>query len=369
MKSSFQTNHSHTAARPVFFLIQLLFLSFLLFPARAQHLPYLQYLDDPWVDSVLSTLSFEEKVAQTLWMNTGTDRSVEHYIKLDRLVREVGIGGVVLTGSGSGSSEELADLATYYRSISRIPVAVATGDPRMFGFASGDDLGVHEDLLATEGKGEGGRHFVNVPGYPGPQALQAIGNDTLLTRLALHWSLGLTRLESQVLLAPVRDFRFGEVFRSANQLLSAKYQPGADAPKMERALSEITGFSSMIAADAAMTAGLAACFEPDVIREDRFAGEIRERLKQAGVNEAVITQRARMVLAFKYWAGLSQQHPAATPTLPALPHEIAERTPGTSTGTSIGRWSILGCGEPKRRLLGGTTRRGPAAATPRPPTR
>jgi len=38
----------------------------------------------------------------------------------------------------------------------------------------------------------------------------------------------------------------------------------------------------------------------------------------------------------------------------------------TSASSSIRRWTILGCGEPKTRLFGGTTRRGAAPATPPP---
>ncbi len=310
-------------------------------------MPFLQYMDHPWVDSVLATLTPGEQMAQTVWMRTGTGRSVEHYIKLDRLVREYGIGGLVFEESGGGGSgrigsavsggtgivvpgwgegtvsgttgsggpedrSELGALISYYRSISRVPLAVAAGSARMLAPGSPDAVTGHEDLVSVEWTGQAGngqagngQAWTGRQDYPGALALQAIGDEDLLNRLGLHWSRQMTRLGSQVLLEPVQNMYVGEALRQSHRLLSSKYQPGAGASEMERMLGEVTGFSSMIGADAAKTAGLAACFETDVILEDRLQEEIGSRLSAAGIDEAVIRRRARMVLAFKYWAGLA----------------------------------------------------------------
>ena len=291
-------------------------------PASGQHIPYIQYLDHPWVDSVLATLTPEEKVAQSVWMLTGGDRSVDHYVKLDRLIREYGIGGVVFTGSAPEDPEELADLSSYYRSVSRVPLAVATGSVDVLSGASGSAASVNEDLSWAAGH-DGYTPQVE---YPGTMALQAITDDTLLTRLGIHWSSRLIGQGSQVLLEPVHNVQVAEVFAMRHQLLSVKYQPGGNAPKMEHALSETTGFSSMIGADAAGTVGLAACFEPDVVSADQFPEEIQRRLDAAGVDAAVIDQRARMVLAFKYWAGLDHENPPSLPFMRTVQGEIAEGT-------------------------------------------
>ena len=88
----------------------------------AQQGTYLEYLDHPWVDSVLSTLSEEKKMAQSLWILTGPDDGLPESMESARAVLDSGLGGLIFTESPNKQMQELAD---YCRTLSSIPLAVA----------------------------------------------------------------------------------------------------------------------------------------------------------------------------------------------------------------------------------------------------
>ena len=99
-------------------------LSILLFPGilRGQTEPYSQYLHHPWVDSVLTTLSTEERIAQSVWLVTGSDWELPQYVEADRLIRQHGIGGLIFT---QGNTLEQAGIIKYYQSVSKVSLTIA----------------------------------------------------------------------------------------------------------------------------------------------------------------------------------------------------------------------------------------------------
>ena len=104
------------AAILIFFLLQISG------PLCGQQGAYNQYHNHPWVDSVLSTLSREEKIAQSLWVLAGPDEGLPENMKIARAVLDAGLGGLIFTESPTGQMQELAD---YCRSLSSIPLAIA----------------------------------------------------------------------------------------------------------------------------------------------------------------------------------------------------------------------------------------------------
>ncbi len=82
----------------------------------------MQYQDHPWVDSVLSTLSREEKIAQSHWLVIGPDDGLHEIIETARVIRDHGIGGLIFTASPNKQMQELAD---YLQSFSTIPLVIA----------------------------------------------------------------------------------------------------------------------------------------------------------------------------------------------------------------------------------------------------
>lgn len=83
---------------------------------------YLAYLDSPWVDSVLSDLSEEEKMAQTLWLELGPEEGLPAMMESARVVSEYGLGGLIFKGS---PSEDMLLWADYFQSLSKIPLGIA----------------------------------------------------------------------------------------------------------------------------------------------------------------------------------------------------------------------------------------------------
>lgn len=91
----------------------------------AQQDPYKQYLDLPWVDSVLSTLSREAQVAQSIWVQVGPEDGLRELIETGRLVRDLGLGGLIFT---EGPTEQMQQLADYCLSSgSIVPVLALEG--------------------------------------------------------------------------------------------------------------------------------------------------------------------------------------------------------------------------------------------------
>jgi len=83
---------------------------------------YSQYFYHPWVDSVLSTLSMEEKIAQSLWLVTGPEDGFQELMECASYARDNGLGGLIFTAS---PTEQMQELAEYCRSLSTIPLAIA----------------------------------------------------------------------------------------------------------------------------------------------------------------------------------------------------------------------------------------------------
>jgi len=86
---------------------------------------FMAYLDNPWVDSVFSDLSDEEKLAQTLWLVVGPDDGLPAMMERASVISDYGLGGLILKGSHNKYMLELAD---YYQSLANIPVLVAQED-------------------------------------------------------------------------------------------------------------------------------------------------------------------------------------------------------------------------------------------------
>ena len=131
-------------------------LSLIVSPLQAQDQSFMGYLDHPWVDSVLNSLSMEERIAQSIFITTGPKRELSHYFLIEKLVREYGVGGLVLSTDFAASS--------YFRSVSRVPLAVAMDGGR-------------GDPSCGEGFWPGHHAYKDIPG---PLTLGAIENDLLI---------------------------------------------------------------------------------------------------------------------------------------------------------------------------------------------
>ena len=256
-------------------LLFILLLSLLLCQLKGQQAPYLQYLDHPWVDSVLSTLSTEERIAQSVWITTGPDKDISHYVKTDHIIRLHGIGGLIFN---QGKTSEQSKLINYYQSVSKVPLAIAMD-------------------------GEWGP-------YPNPMALGAIMHDSLKYQMGMRIARQFRGLGIQVVLSPLTDVNVSAALQEHHILSTGKYIPGHDCTKMDSVLQEVPGFAGHIATGASEMTGLATCFEQGDDNAGIAIRQIQSLLDMGKTDTAAIKQRTRMILALKYWSGLHPATPA-----------------------------------------------------------
>jgi len=258
------------------------------------------YLDHPWVDSVLASLSMEERIAQSLFITTGAGRELSHYILVDKLVREQGVGGLVI-GHDFASSYSVPASAggviRYFRSVSRVPLAVAM-----------DGAGM--DPSPGEGYWPGSPAIQDLPG---PWTLGAVGDDGLLEQLGELLSGRYRHMGAQLVLTPASEIGLPSVLEECftrNHILHVgKGSPGPDEPGQFRGLAEGAGLDGITVIDVDE--------QPDSAR-----ARIARLLEWEDTDTADINRTARMVLALKYWSGLNRALPVDTLEARALVRDI-----------------------------------------------
>lgn len=97
----------------------LLFLFLTLNTVSGQQLSYEQYLDHPWVDSMLSELSREEMIAQLRWVPVGPDDGLQKLMEVAGSVKDCGLGGLIFRAA---PGEQMLEFAAYCRSVSPMPL-------------------------------------------------------------------------------------------------------------------------------------------------------------------------------------------------------------------------------------------------------
>lgn len=241
---------------------------------NGQQAPYLQYLDHPWVDSVLATLSTEGKIAQSVWVSIGSDMDISDYFKTEHLIRQHGIGGLVFNQVNSSVQ---AELINYYQSVSTVPLSIAMD-------------------------GEWGS-------YPNQMALGAITNDSLKYQMGTRIARQFRELGIQVYLSPFKDVNVSSALQEHHILSTGRYTPGAGSYEPDSTLNMVPGFEGQIATNASERICLATCIEQGDTNAGFAIRQIKSLLDKGLIDAETITHRARMILALKYWSAHTQAYP------------------------------------------------------------
>lgn len=141
--------------------------------------PFLQYINHPWVDSVLKTLSIDQQIAQCIWIAAWSDRDISHEVDVADIIRKYGVGGIIFF---QGTAVKQAELTNYYQSISKVPL-----------------------LIAMDAEWGIGMRLGNVEKYPYQMTLGAIKNDSMIYRFGSAVASQFKRSGMQINLAPVAD--------------------------------------------------------------------------------------------------------------------------------------------------------------------
>lgn len=122
---------------------------------------YAQYLDHPWVDSVLLSLSQEELKAQSLWIRTDPLEKLDDLMELALSVKDQGLGGLIVQAE---PGEQMGELLNFFSSLGSLPPVLALEgrwskefpDLNMLAAISSDSLRYEAGSLLASEMGEKG---------------------------------------------------------------------------------------------------------------------------------------------------------------------------------------------------------------------
>ncbi|MGC1391761.1 MAG: glycoside hydrolase family 3 N-terminal domain-containing protein [Bacteroidales bacterium] len=163
-------------------LLSVLILTFISFiPVGSQNIdpPFLKYMNHPWVDSVMKTLSLDQQIAQCIWIAGYSNGDVSHEVEVSDIIRKFGVGGIVFF---QGTAVRQAELTNYYQRISKVPL-----------------------LISLDAEWGIGMRIDNVDKFPYQMTLGAIKNDSLIYQFGKAVARQFRRLGMQVNFAPVLD--------------------------------------------------------------------------------------------------------------------------------------------------------------------
>lgn len=140
---------------------------------------FLKYMYHPWVDSIMKTLSIEQRIAQCIWIAGYSGRDVAHEVEVTDLIRQYGIGGIVFF---QGTPEKQAELTNYYQKISRVPL-----------------------LISMDAEWGLGMRLQDVEKFPYQMTLGAISDDSLIYEMGRMVAQQCRRMGVHINLAPVAD--------------------------------------------------------------------------------------------------------------------------------------------------------------------
>jgi beta-N-acetylhexosaminidase len=141
--------------------------------------PFAQYSNHRWVDSVLNSLTLDEKIAQLIVVSAFSNRGDEHKQEILKLIREQKVGGLIFMQGGPALE---ARLINEYQAASKVPL-----------------------LLAMDAEWGLGMRLDSTLSYPYQMTLGAIQNDSLIYKMGVEVARQLKRAGLHVNFAPVVD--------------------------------------------------------------------------------------------------------------------------------------------------------------------
>jgi len=140
--------------------------------------PFLE-ADRAWVDSLMETLSLEERIAQMIMVYGYSNMGAEHQKSVLKQVKRQKVGGILFF---QGEPLEQARLTNLYQEASQLPL-----------------------LIALDGENGLGMRLENTISYPATMILGSISDNSLIYRLGSDMAQQFRRLGVHMNLAPVAD--------------------------------------------------------------------------------------------------------------------------------------------------------------------
>ena len=159
------------------FIVLLLLL--LTFSANAAQPPYLKDTSAAWVDSVLNSLTLEEKIGQLFMVAAYSNKDETHYQSVEKYIRDYKVGGLIFF---QGTAVKQAELTNRYQAAAKTPLWI--------GFDGEWGLGMRLD---------------NTISYPRQLTLGAIDNTQLIYDMGKEIARQMKRIGIHINFAPDID--------------------------------------------------------------------------------------------------------------------------------------------------------------------
>ncbi|MCK4701240.1 MAG: hypothetical protein KAT38_12920, partial [Bacteroidales bacterium] len=137
---------------------------------------------ESWADSILHTLSFDERIAQSIMVYIYSDKGIEHEVEITDLIRKHKIGGFLFI---PGKPIKQAELTNFYQTQSPVPL-----------------------LIATDAKTGPGLRLNNVIEFPSQLSLEAIQDDSLIYQMGIEIAKQNKRMGIHMNLIQVADTNY-----------------------------------------------------------------------------------------------------------------------------------------------------------------
>ncbi|MEX2234580.1 MAG: glycoside hydrolase family 3 N-terminal domain-containing protein [Cyclobacteriaceae bacterium] len=140
---------------------------------------FLSHLHSPWVDSVLNTLSPDERIAQLIAVAAYSNRGLDHRKQILKMIREQKVGGLIFFQGGPGRQ---VSQINEYQAASKVPL-----------------------LISMDAEWGLGMRLDSTISYPFQMTLGAIRDNDLIYQMGKTVAQQLKRTGVHVNLAPVVD--------------------------------------------------------------------------------------------------------------------------------------------------------------------
>lgn len=140
---------------------------------------FLQYQNSTWVDSIMKTLSPDERIAQLIMVAAFSNRDEDHKQEILKLINEQKIGGVIFF---QGGPVRQAKLMNEYQAASKVPL-----------------------LGAIDAEWGLGMRLDSTISFPFQMALGAVQNDTIIYKMGKEVARQIKRVGLHLNFAPVVD--------------------------------------------------------------------------------------------------------------------------------------------------------------------
>jgi beta-N-acetylhexosaminidase len=141
--------------------------------------PWLRYLEDRRVDSIINTMTVREMIAQLIWVPAWAGDAEDNFSQVEELVIKYGIGGVIFF---EGNTEAQIDFTRRLDSVSRIPL-----------------------IIAQDAEWGTGMRLKEVEDFPYQMTLGALQDDSLIYMMGAAIAWQCREIGVNLNLAPVAD--------------------------------------------------------------------------------------------------------------------------------------------------------------------